>query len=137
MTRGRAGRRGRLARCGGTRRHRQHHGDDADDTLGVVLDAGLPDKAGEALMPELRALYADLPLLLVNPRVPLSTAAMFAAWDGVDRGALAPAGEATAAAIPGAELVVIEGMGHDLPRALWAELTDRIAGHVERTEGRG
>ena len=27
-------------------------------------------------------------------------------------------GEATAAAIPGSELVVIEGMGHDLP--LWA-----------------
>lgn len=34
----------------------------------------------------------DLPLLLVNPRVPLSTARMFAAWDGVDRGGLAQAG---------------------------------------------
>lgn len=33
-----------------------------------------------------------LPLLLVNPRVPLSTAAMFAAWDGVDRGGLATEG---------------------------------------------
>ncbi len=33
-------------------------------------------------------------------------------------------GEATAAAIPGSELVVIEGMGHDMP--LWA--IDRIAG---------
>jgi pimeloyl-ACP methyl ester carboxylesterase len=36
-------------------------------------------------------------------------------------------GRATAAAIPGAELVVIEGMGHDLPRALWPELAARIA----------
>lgn len=34
----------------------------------------------------------DLPLLLVNPGVPLSTAAMFAAWDGVDRGSVATAG---------------------------------------------
>ena len=28
------------------------------------------------------------PLLLVNPRVALSTAAVFAAWDGIDRGPL-------------------------------------------------
>lgn len=28
------------------------------------------------------------PVLLVNPRVPLSTAAVFASWDGVDRGPL-------------------------------------------------
>ncbi len=34
----------------------------------------------------------DLPLLLVNPRVPLSTAAMFATWDGIDRGAIAAGG---------------------------------------------
>ncbi|WP_419808147.1 4-(cytidine 5'-diphospho)-2-C-methyl-D-erythritol kinase [Sphingomonas sp.] len=34
----------------------------------------------------------DLPLLLVNPRVPLSTAAMFAAWDGIDHGPLASEG---------------------------------------------
>ena len=36
----------------------------------------------------------DVPLLLVNPGVPLSTAAMFAAWDGVDRGPLAATGSA-------------------------------------------
>ena len=43
----------------------------------------------------------DLPLLLVNPRVPLSTAAMFAAWDGVDRGPLAFAGDPLARARTG------------------------------------
>jgi pimeloyl-ACP methyl ester carboxylesterase len=43
-------------------------------------------------------------------------------------------GRATAAAIPGAELVVLEGMGHDLPEALWAEIGDRIAGLVARAE---
>jgi pimeloyl-ACP methyl ester carboxylesterase len=28
-------------------------------------------------------------------------------------------GQATAEAIPGAELVIIDGMGHSLPRQLW------------------
>jgi pimeloyl-ACP methyl ester carboxylesterase len=36
-------------------------------------------------------------------------------------------GKATAAAIPGAELVLIDGMGHDLPRELWPVLADHIA----------
>lgn len=31
---------------------------------------------------------AGTPVLLVNPRIPLSTGAVFAAWDGVDRGPL-------------------------------------------------
>ena len=43
-------------------------------------------------------------------------------------------GRATAAAIPGAELLVVDGMGHDLPRAIWPEVTDRIAALVERAE---
>jgi 4-diphosphocytidyl-2-C-methyl-D-erythritol kinase len=37
---------------------------------------------------------AGTPVLLVNPRVPLSTGPVFKAWDGVDRGAL-PAGPAS------------------------------------------
>ena len=36
-----------------------------------------------------------------------------------------PGGEATAAAVPGAELWVIDGMGHDLPAAMHAELWAR------------
>ena len=43
-------------------------------------------------------------------------------------------GRATAAAIPGAELVVFDGMGHDLPRALWPEVCERIAGLTARAE---
>jgi pimeloyl-ACP methyl ester carboxylesterase len=43
-------------------------------------------------------------------------------------------GRATAAAIPGAELVIIEGMGHHLPRELWPEITSRIATLVQRVE---
>jgi pimeloyl-ACP methyl ester carboxylesterase len=35
-------------------------------------------------------------------------------------------GRATAAAIPGAELLLIPGMGHDLPEALWPIVVDAI-----------
>jgi len=44
-------------------------------------------------------------------------------------------GRATAAAVPGSELAVIDGMGHDLPRPLWPELTERITAHITRVEG--
>jgi pimeloyl-ACP methyl ester carboxylesterase len=36
------------------------------------------------------------------------------------------AGRDTAEAVPGAELLEIEGMGHDLPRALWPTFVDAI-----------
>jgi pimeloyl-ACP methyl ester carboxylesterase len=41
-------------------------------------------------------------------------------------------GRATAAAIPGARLKVMKGMGHDLPRAVCAELVESIALTAER-----
>ena len=41
-------------------------------------------------------------------------------------------GRATAQAIPGAELVVIDGMGHDLPPALWPDIAAHIANVVAR-----
>jgi pimeloyl-ACP methyl ester carboxylesterase len=55
----------------------------------------------------------------------------------VIHGALDPlippeAGRATAAAIDGAELVVIDGMGHDMPPPLWPRLAEAMAAHVER-----
>ncbi len=51
---------------------------------------------------------------------------------------IAPSGgRATARAIPGAELVMIEGMGHDLPRAAWPRLIDLIAGHALRADAAG
>jgi pimeloyl-ACP methyl ester carboxylesterase len=39
------------------------------------------------------------------------------------------AGRATAAAVPGADLMVVEGMGHDLPRPVWERLAGAIARH--------
>jgi pimeloyl-ACP methyl ester carboxylesterase len=46
------------------------------------------------------------------------------------------AGRRTAALIPGAELVMVEKMGHDLPMPLWPMLTDTI-GEFVRREGYG
>jgi pimeloyl-ACP methyl ester carboxylesterase len=41
-------------------------------------------------------------------------------------------GKATARAIPGARLELIEGMGHDLPRAVWPRLIEGIEATVAR-----
>jgi pimeloyl-ACP methyl ester carboxylesterase len=41
-------------------------------------------------------------------------------------------GEATAEAIPGAELLVIDDMGHDLPEPRWPEITGAIAALAAR-----
>ena len=41
-------------------------------------------------------------------------------------------GKATAAAIPGSELVLIEGMGHDLPPPAWERITDALVANFER-----
>jgi pimeloyl-ACP methyl ester carboxylesterase len=46
------------------------------------------------------------------------------------------AGVATARAIPGADLVAIPGMGHDLARQLWPRFTDALVGNAERAAAR-
>jgi pimeloyl-ACP methyl ester carboxylesterase len=46
---------------------------------------------------------------------------------------IAPSGgRATARAIPGARLVLIEGMGHDLPRGAWPQMLDAIVENAAR-----
>jgi pimeloyl-ACP methyl ester carboxylesterase len=52
-----------------------------------------------------------------------------------DRICDASGGRATAAAIPGAELVLVEGMGHDLPPGLQSQLAALIAEFVWRAQG--
>lgn len=39
-------------------------------------------------------------------------------------------GQATAEAVPGAKLITYPGMGHDLPEALWNDLTDAITANA-------
>ncbi len=41
----------------------------------------------------------------------------------------------TAEAISGAEMMVIEGMGHDLPPAVWTRIADAIARHAKSASG--
>jgi 4-diphosphocytidyl-2-C-methyl-D-erythritol kinase len=87
--------------------------------------------AGDQLEPIDLSEISGSPVLLVNPRVELSTAEVFAAWDGVDRGPLdgwrqsrndleAPASKIVAqiatllswlSAQPGAEFVRMSGSG--------------------------
>jgi pimeloyl-ACP methyl ester carboxylesterase len=44
-------------------------------------------------------------------------------------------GRATAKAIPGAKLMSVEGMGHDMPRAVWPQLIDAITENAARAGG--
>ena len=41
-------------------------------------------------------------------------------------------GHATAAAIPDAELLIVDGMGHDLPRQVWPQLIERMTALFDR-----
>jgi pimeloyl-ACP methyl ester carboxylesterase len=43
-------------------------------------------------------------------------------------------GEATAAAIPGARLLMVDDMGHDLPEPLWPHLTGTIIEHLRAAD---
>jgi pimeloyl-ACP methyl ester carboxylesterase len=40
-------------------------------------------------------------------------------------------GTATAAAVPGSKLILIPGMGHDLPEAVWPQIIDAIVANTE------
>lgn len=51
-----------------------------------------------------------------------------------DRMVAPSGGVATARAIPGARLLRIRGMGHDLPEAAWPQLLDAIAEHARAAE---
>ena len=113
------------------------HASEIAPTLGADVPACLlsltarGDGAGDALTLVDDARISGTPVLLANPRIALSTAAVFAAWDGIDHGplgdwrdgrndleaparALVPAiGEIIAwlAAQPGANFVRMSGSG--------------------------
>jgi pimeloyl-ACP methyl ester carboxylesterase len=54
-----------------------------------------------------------------------------------DRMVAKSGGIATAKAIPGARMMTVEGMGHDLPEAAWPQLVDAIAGHAHAADQAG
>jgi len=103
-------------------------------TLGADVPACLLSRIcrgegrGDELEPIALPGLAGTPVLLVNPGVPLSTASVFAAWDGIDRGplgdweagrndleaparALAPAVGEVLHALSGARLARMSGSG--------------------------
>src|SRR5204862_4546677 len=41
-------------------------------------------------------------------------------------------GEATAKAVPGADLLIVEGMGHDLPEQVWPQVVDAIVANARK-----
>lgn len=43
-------------------------------------------------------------------------------------------GVATARAIPGARMVTIQGMGHDLPEAAWPQILDEVSAHAQAAD---
>jgi pimeloyl-ACP methyl ester carboxylesterase len=57
---------------------------------------------------------------------------------GKDDRLVAPSGgKATARAIPGARLLMLDDMGHDLPRAIWPRLIDAIVENAHRSADKG
>lgn len=75
-----------------------HLGADVPACLATITARG--EGRGDRLIPIAAAGLEGMPLLLVNPRLPLATGAVFRAWDGIDRGPLAQ-GDPLAAAIAG------------------------------------
>jgi pimeloyl-ACP methyl ester carboxylesterase len=53
----------------------------------------------------------------------------------VDKMVRPSGGRATAKAIPGARLMKVEGMGHDLPRGAWPQIIDAVSEHARAAEG--
>jgi pimeloyl-ACP methyl ester carboxylesterase len=109
---------------GGTLSHDEAH---IKERAGKFFDRGLRP-AGAAR--QIAAIFASgsrvaalksvsLPILVIHgdadPLVPVE--------GGID----------TANTIPGAELLVIEGMGHSWPQVVWPQLVAAIAGHAKST----
>ena len=79
---------------------------------------------------------AGTPVLLVNPRIPLSTGPVFKAWDGLDRGPM-PGGSARDIALAGRN--DLEQPALSLCPIIGEVLTllDRTGAHVSRMSGSG
>jgi pimeloyl-ACP methyl ester carboxylesterase len=95
---------------------------------GMAYDRGI-NPAGSAR--QLAAIIAsgDRSPMLASIRVPT-----LVIHGDADRLVVPSGGKATARAIPGARLLMLEGMGHDIPRALWPRFVDAIVENARRAD---
>ena len=96
------------------------------DRVGVAYDRS---SAWAGFIRQFAAVVTARPRTLALARVKAPTLVLHGGADSL----IPPAGgRATAAAIPGARLEVFEGMGHDIPRALWPRLIAAIVDNAAR-----
>jgi pimeloyl-ACP methyl ester carboxylesterase len=106
---------------------------DVEDLRGVAIASYDRDHDPEGPGRQLAAIIASGDRTAELRRITAPTLVVHGSADPL----VAPSGgRATARAIPGAQLLMIEGMGHDLPRAAWPQLIDAIAAHSLRADGR-
>jgi pimeloyl-ACP methyl ester carboxylesterase len=99
------------------------------DVAGRSYDRGRGDTAGQAR--QLAAIRASGDRSRELRRIKAPTQVIHGTGDPLIRRS---GGRATARAIPGADLLEIEGMGHDLPRAAWPRMIDAIVANARRAD---
>jgi pimeloyl-ACP methyl ester carboxylesterase len=99
------------------------------DVAGRSYDRGRGDTRGQAR--QLAAIRASGDRTRELHRIKAPTQVIHGTGDPLIRRS---GGRATARAIPGAELLEIEGMGHDLPRAAWPRMIDAIVANARRAD---
>jgi pimeloyl-ACP methyl ester carboxylesterase len=104
----------------------EHDPDDLHDLLGAMYDRGHDPSS---VSRQLAAIVASGNRTEELHRI---TAPTLVIHGTADRLVNASGGRATARAIPGARLLMIEGMGHDLPRGAWPQLIDAIVENAGR-----
>jgi pimeloyl-ACP methyl ester carboxylesterase len=105
---------------------------DTDDIRAIAAMSYDRDRDPEAAGRQLAAIIAAGDRTAELRRI---TAPTLVIHGSADRLVAPSGGRATARAIAGAELLMISGMGHDLPRAAWPTLIDAIAEHARTAQG--
>jgi pimeloyl-ACP methyl ester carboxylesterase len=100
--------------------------DDLRRIAGMSYDRGLNPAAGA------RQLAAIIHSGDRTPLLRTITAPTLIVHGSKDRMVPVSGGRATARAIPGARLLIVKGMGHDMPRAAWPQILDAIEHNAAR-----
>jgi pimeloyl-ACP methyl ester carboxylesterase len=106
---------------------------DRDDIRALAALSYDRDKDPTAAGRQLAAIIASGNRTLELRRITAPTLVIHGTGDRL----VAPSGgRATARAIRSARLMMVPGMGHDLPRAIWPQIVDAIAEHATEAERR-